>query len=165
MKPATNLRDGHWSDEELVHLLYGLDPSSEKSASHLENCSACSERWQSLQRRKAALQSAPAVSDERLRLQRRAIFDRIEKSSQRNWRVTWMPAAATALLLTVGITMNFHTTPVAAPVVATHQAADQEFMADVASMSDVAASLSDDSPRAAEPIRALFDLDNQAEAR
>ena len=95
-----NTNGSHWTDEELLQRVYGLDTASE---SHLKECSECSARWDELQRKRQDMM-APAPSSDalegRLRFQRQAIWNRIEQPRRSMW---WraMPVAATALMLVI----------------------------------------------------------------
>ena len=149
-------RPQHLSDDELIGMLYGLGDLGE-AESHFAGCPECSERWSAMQRAlgTARTQSAKTaeISGRRLAAQRLQILERLERppSGLLAWR--WVPVATAASLLAVA--MFLHQRP-AVPVAATptptavHTEADAELFTDVYSMEQ------DVEPRAAAPIRALF---------
>lgn len=144
----------HWNDAQMLERLYGLEAPAGLSEAHLEECSACASRWNELQRRRARLleASAPAISDERLRAQRTAVFARLEGRRARGFWA-FAPAAATALVLVAAIVIQ---SPAPAPPPAVQTAAvltqsDRELFNDIASI------ISEDTPRATETFRGLFD--------
>jgi hypothetical protein len=151
----------HWSDHDLLQRLYGLDPRPGLTAEHIEHCEACHSRWTALGQRRRVLLATPAVSEARLRAQRLALYARIEKPPR---LALWglVPAAATAMLLFFGVA--FHTTapPAAHP---TTTAAAAISPSDRELLSEVAAALNDEAPRAADPIRGLFTDDSSTEVQ
>jgi len=142
----------HLSDDELIGLLYGLGDAE----GHLGGCSECSERWAAMRRAlgitRAAAASTPQITARMLATQRQQIVDRLDPSSGSHaWK--WVPAAAAATLLAAGLVIyrpaGVPSSAPAAPV-AVNAEADQELFTDVYSMER------DVEPRAAAPIRSLF---------
>lgn len=153
------MREGarHWEDSDLLLKLYGLAPEGGASEEHLVSCEECSRRWAAL--RSARIETlgevgAGLVPETRLLAQRRAIWARIEHP-RRSWLLKWAPVAATATMLVAGLVLLHPVRPVPAP--ASQQAessvapiSDAELFSDLADMASASA------PRAADPIRGLF---------
>ena len=142
----------HLSDDELIGLLYGLGDSD----SHLAGCSECSERWSAMHRALGMARTESAktmeISARRLAAQRVQILERLEQPSvSLAWR--WVPVATAASLLAAAMFLHQRPgvpqQPPAAPA-AVNTEADAELFTDVYSMEQ------DVEPRAAAPIRALF---------
>ena len=139
----------HWNDDELIGLLYGLG----NTAHHVAGCAECQDRLKVMGKARAAAVDAPHISGRMLAVQRQQILERLEKpaSVSRAWR--WAPVATAASLLAAGLV--FHQRPSVpqqappAPVTVNAEA-DAELFTDVYSMEQ------DVEPRAAAPIRALF---------
>jgi len=140
----------HLTDDELIALLYGLGDAE----GHVAGCAECAERWSEMQRAlgKVRVESAVEISGRKLAStlvrQRQQILERLEHSSRglHGWR--WAPAAAAAALLAVTL---FLSRPFSAPSPAPVNAeSDAQLFTDVYSMEQ------DVEPRAAAPIRSLF---------
>ncbi len=146
----------HLNDDELLARLYGLGEGHAHLGAHLEECPECAGRLAAMELRRAdSAAEAPAnpVSSDFLAGQRRAIYARLEQPAP--LRVRWAPAVAAATLLAVGVLM-YHPThavvPHRAPApVARPELSDDQLFSDVFSMEQAA------EPRAAAPIRALFE--------
>jgi hypothetical protein len=141
----------HLNDNELWARLYGLG----EDHAHLDQCPECSGRLAAMELRRAdSAAEAPAspASSDFLAGQRRAIYARLEQPAP--LRVRWAPAVAAATLLAVGVLMYHPTRPaphrVPAPA-ARPELSDEQLFSDVFSMEQAA------EPRAAAPIRALFE--------
>jgi hypothetical protein len=148
----------HWSREEMVSHLYGLDVADDLELSHLEMCEACSAGWTSVQMRRSESAAAAVVPEDLLRKQRNAVFTRIERPSRPTPLWGLAPAAATALLLVMGIVTQAPR-PVDNVQTAAVTASDKELFNELSEM------LSEDAPRGAAPIRALFVEQNEGESR
>jgi hypothetical protein len=143
----------HLNDDELIGLLYGLG----EGEGHLEQCSECGERWNAMRRAlgMARIESAKTmeISGRRLAAQRLQILERLERPTGSSaWR--WVPVAAAASLLAAGLFFKQSSSvPQQAPSAATavNAEADAELFTDVYSMER------DIEPKAAAPIRALFE--------
>ena len=150
----------HWGDEDLIGRLYGLDPAAGLDAAHLDACPVCADRWQSLQLRRGRLleaeAAAPAGSDERLRAQRVAVWKRLEQP-RRGWLTRALPLAATALTITIGIALHQVQPP--APSSQLAAISDEQLFSEIASV------VSQETPVAADPIRALFAANQTTQAR
>jgi hypothetical protein len=140
----------HPSDDELIRLLYGLGDAED----HLAGCAECGERWNEMQRAlgRTRAESATEISGRRLAVQRQQVLERLERpSSAFAWQ--WVPAAAVAALLAVSLFLSqspfqSNVPPPAPPSV--NSEADAALFTDVYSMEQ------DVEPRAAAPIRELF---------
>jgi hypothetical protein len=146
-------RPQHLSDDELIGLLYGLGDGD----GHLTHCSECGERWSEMHKAlgmaRAESSTAAEFSGRRLAIQRQQILQRLEQpdSVSLGWR--WVPIATAASLLVAA--MFFHErsavpqhSPAASAAVNTET--DAQLFTDVYSMEQ------DVEPKAAAPIRALF---------
>ncbi|HAX43162.1 MAG TPA: hypothetical protein PLF84_00620 [Bryobacteraceae bacterium] len=150
---------GHWSEARMLDHLYGLDTPADLNERHLAECPDCAPRWTALTARRAKIVAgAYAAREDRLRAQRAAIFDRIERPSRRGlWSL--VPAAATALLLVTGVALQ---TPAPAPqpqTVAVVSQSDRELFREVAAL------MEEDVPRATDPFNSLFETSNSLEVQ
>jgi hypothetical protein len=100
---------GHWSDEELIARLYGLNAAG-AAEEHLDSCSECGLRWRALSARRdvvlrhAELEGATTADELQLRRQREAVWARIEAARARpKWR--WAPAGMAALVVLAGVVL------------------------------------------------------------
>ena len=146
----------HLSDDELIGLLYGLG-DRENDDRHLAACSECGERWSEMHKAlgmaRAESSQATEISGRSLAVQREQILERLEQPASvwLGWR--WVPVATAASLLAAA--MFLHQWPVvpeqspSAPP-AVNAEADAQLFTDVYSMEQ------DVEPKAAAPIRALF---------
>ncbi len=144
------LDKAHWTEEAMLDRLYGLDPRAGLDASHLDSCAECSARFSSLQARRSVVVDAHApVSEDRLRAQRLAVFARIE-TARRPWVWRLVPAAATALVVMMGVALHQPAPVVEPKPVAVLAQSDRELLSEIATL------MEEDEPRAAVPIRGLF---------
>lgn len=148
----------HWNREEMVWHLYGLDPAEGLSAAHLESCAQCRAEWNQLQFRRQASLRGEALTEDQLRKQRKAVFARIERPSRPAPLWGLVPAAATALLLVMGIATQ-PPRPSDPVQTAAITASDRELFNELNEM------LSQDTPRGAAPIQALFSEQTSGEAQ
>lgn len=137
----------HLDDEQLLLALYGA--GGDRVSAHLNACAECAARLRRLEGRRAAWQAAPAPvpNPDRLRAQREAVFQRIEKGCRPVWLAVRAGALACAVLLAVLLQR-----PAAPPVdvAGTQTLSDQQLFDDLATM------IARDTPMAAEPLMALF---------
>lgn len=142
----------HLSQDELLDRLYGLGGDG---VAHVWECEECSSRLQALERRRAeAAAAAPAVSNEFLMAQRRAVYSRLDETAP--GRARWAPAAlAVAFLLVMSVFLaRPHAAyrpahaPAAGPGVELNQ---EQLFSDLYSMEQSV------EPRAAAPIHGLFE--------
>jgi hypothetical protein len=135
--------DKHWSDEELVALLYGVGSEGD----HLDVCDSCARRWEAIRCRYENLRPAGIeVSGEFLAAQRRAIHARLREKRHRFPRVL-VPVLVTLLLAAIMIVYR----PAPEPPPAKEKISDAQLFDDVFRM------VSDPEPSAVEPIRSLFE--------
>jgi hypothetical protein len=156
------MNHGHLSDDELIGLLYGVG-NVEDNEDHLAGCSPCGDRLRAMNQVRLAAVEDPQISGRALAAQRQQILERLGRPSSgshawgsqawgsRAWG--WIPAAAAAALLAVALFLSRPSStppPVPAAKAVVNTEADMELFTDVYSMEQ------DVEPRAAAPIRALF---------
>ncbi|MBA3974956.1 MAG: hypothetical protein C0504_12165 [Candidatus Solibacter sp.] len=147
----------HWSRDEMVSHLYGLDAAEGLNASHLDSCESCHSGWLAVQQRRRESLSGMTVSGDLLRRQRKAIFARIDRPRRPSPLWGLAPAAVTALLL-VGVSFQ-PPKPAVYTQTAAITASDRELFNELSEL------MREDTPRAAAPIRALFveQMDGEAQ--
>ena len=132
----------HWSDEEILAGLYGAGPVD----GHPNECADCRRRWEWMGRRQEGLRLAePDLSEAFLAFQRRAIMARTEGSS-RSSGLQVVPWVAAVVLLLLAILVH-RPAPKLQP---TPEVSDAQLFEDVFSI------VSSSEPRAVEPVRSLF---------
>ena len=133
----------HWSDEEILAELYGVGPV----AGSLDECADCLRRRQSMRRRQEELRAAaPELSETFLAAQRQSIMARTE-GRPRFSSLRLVPGLAAGVLLLLSIIL---TRPV--PTVQPVPEPDAQLLEDVFSIVTRA------EPRAVEPVRGLFEV-------
>jgi hypothetical protein len=151
----------HWTDNDLLDRLYGLDPAPGLTPAHLDTCPGCGVRWQALENRRAAVVApAPPSPDveQRLRAQRQTIFARIEHPRRALlWRA--VPAGAAAFMLFAGIALHQPVPLTPRTEVAAVSVSDEQLFTEIASV------VNRDTPRAADNIRGLFSESSSQEAQ
>ena len=143
----------HLSDDDLIRRLYGIGEEDD----HLAACSECSDRWLAIQNvirsARAEQPRAPEMTGRKLAVQRRQILAKLDQPLAGSLLWRWVPPAAAASLLAAALILSRPTSPVTptpAATVAVNAEADAQLFTDVYSMEQ------DVEPRAAAPIRALF---------
>ncbi|MBI4877477.1 MAG: hypothetical protein HY822_22845 [Acidobacteria bacterium] len=129
----------HYTDDELLERLYGIG----RQDGHLEQCEPCRTRWERLLRRRRTILEPPAVSEAWLAGQRARVLERAARPPLGLFRPVAALAAVTLLALLIGGPRER-----ALPVVA---AADAQLFSEVYTL------IQNDAPRAAAPVRALFE--------
>lgn len=144
--------NSHLSQDELLDQVYGLG----ERGSHLQECADCSRRLELMSAAKARLRPEELpVTPEFLAAQRRGVQARVKRAEALPTRLA--PALAAAFLLAIGVFLfRPHTQQQAAPVpVAAAQAdsaaSNAQLFSDLYSMEQTF------EPRAAAPIRELFE--------
>jgi hypothetical protein len=139
-------RSPHLSEDQLIELVYGVGDES----GHLSGCSECSERLLAMRRVRAEATGDSEISGRMLAMQRQRILDRLQQPSAGlpAWR--WIPAAAAATLLAAALVLS---RPAAIPLPAPAAVSAES---DAALFTDVYSMEQDVEPRAAAPIRSLF---------
>jgi len=143
----------HLSDDDLIRRLYGIGEEED----HLAACSECSDRWLAIQNvirsARAEQPRAPEMTGRKLAVQRQQILAKLDQPLAGSLLWRWVPPAAAASLLAAALILSRPTTPVTPPPAATaavNAEADAQLFTDVYSMEQ------DVEPRAAAPIRELF---------
>jgi hypothetical protein len=143
----------HLSDDDLIRRLYGIGEEED----HLAACSECSDRWLAIQNvirsARAEQPRAPEMTGRKLAVQRQQILAKLDQPLAGSLLWRWVPPAAAASLLAAALILSRPTTPVTPPPAATaavNAEADAQLFTDVYSMEQ------DVEPRAATPIRGLF---------
>lgn len=98
----------HWSDEELIHHLYGIGPADR----HVSGCPECRGRLDAMQASRREIEAGyrpeDALPHEWLAAQRRSIYQRLDKAARPWWASPgrgWASAALALVLLGGGITV------------------------------------------------------------
>lgn len=151
----------HWQHEDLLRKLYGLAPECGASEQHLVDCDECSGHWEALRLVRAEYLSEAGtrlVAEGRLIAQRRSLWARIDHP-HRFWLSKWAPVAATSMMLAAGLVLLHPSRPAPAPQTSrtAGQATSAAQVSDAELFSDLSAMASPATPRAAEPIRGLFE--------
>jgi hypothetical protein len=142
----------HLSDDDLIRRLYGVGEEDD----HLAACSECSDRWLAIQNvirsARAEQPRAQEMTGRKLAVQRQQILARVNQPLPGSLVWRWVPpaAAAASLLAAVLFLSSGPEKPPPAATVAVSAEADAQLFTDVYSMEQ------DVEPRAAAPIRGLF---------
>ena len=144
----------HLSDDELIDRLYGLAEADLALNAHLEACTECSARWQRVVHRRVETTGVEHIPAAMLAEQRRRILGRIEAPATSRWR--WVPAMAVASLAAVALVWY---PPAPAPETAKQENVDAQWLSEIYSLERA------EEPRAAAPIRNLFEQQSTVEAQ
>jgi hypothetical protein len=140
----------HLSDDDLIRRLYGLEDAA--GGAHLAVCLECIRRWEDMRQRRGSVVLEADVPVDVLREQRLRIFDRLERAPAVKWRRVLVPAMAAALLIAAGLSLyRPKETPLNIP-----ENAGAEFV-DAGWYEDAYSDMQPVEPRAATPIRELFE--------
>jgi hypothetical protein len=134
----------HWSDDELIARLYGVGPQD----GHLDGCAECADRWRALAAARARVVQPPALPEEFVAGQRRAVYQRLGSPARSRGLLPFASAMATAAIILLAVLL-YRPAPAPQPAVV---ASDAELYSDVYSM------VQSSEPKAAEPIHALFEV-------
>jgi hypothetical protein len=153
----------HLTSDDLLNRLYGLGEAEGESGKHLLDCQECAARLRGFKVRQteavAASGAAVEVSNEFLASQRRQVYARLEEPAAFHGR--WAPAAlAAGFLLAAGLFL-YHPAPqkIAHQAPAHPVAAQRAELTDDQLFSNIYSLEESVEPRAAAPIRALFEGD------
>lgn len=135
----------HWTDDEILEALYGLRPED----AHLRNCTDCHERWRNAVEQRRWIARGVTVPVELLSEQRTRIYDRVE-SRGFGLGVRLSPALAAVAVVVLGLFVSAPQPKTDPAVSAMSAKSDAQFFNEISSMVDSA------EPRAAAPIRNLF---------
>ena len=146
----------HLSDDRLIGRLYGTDPEARLAEdAHLEDCRECARRWGVLQRERARVLGDLPEDFALWNEQRRRVLERAESGEAEpasNWARAWATAGFSAAFLAAGLWFYVPQDPLAAPVPAA--AVD---VSDPGWYEETYSVMEPDEPRAAGPIRVLFE--------
>jgi hypothetical protein len=148
----------HLTDDQLIDCLYGTNRMGE---AHLLECAECGERYGILQERRREAAGTIEVDVVDWASQRRQVLKRVSHSPRPMLR--WAPVLATALLLAAGAWFYRPASePVPAPQIALDVESDDEAIQS-SWFEDTYSAAQVDEPRAANPIRVLFEAPAQEE--
>ena len=128
----------------MIAQLYGVGPQD----GHLDGCAECTGRWRALAAARARVVQPPVVPEEFVAGQRRAVYRRLESRERSRALLPYASAMATAALVLLAVLL-YRPAPPPQPVVVS---SDAELYSDVYSM------VQSNEPKAAEPIHALFEV-------
>lgn len=142
----------HLSDDQLIARLYGAGAAGD---AHLNVCPECARRWEALAERRAWwLERMPRTAAPWSE-QRRQILERLDEGGSPNQLFRrWAPALLAAVVLTAGLWFSRPVEPPAAAV-ATAQDPGAGWYEETYSV------MQPDIPRAASPIRVLFEAQEE----
>jgi hypothetical protein len=138
------MHDKHWTDEELLLMLFDVMPRDERRAA----CPVCTRRWEEIRSR---YESRPAIaadiSDEQLASQRIAIRSRLEK--RRAVRLILAPSLGALALIAIAALLLFTPSIPNEPVLQT--------VSEDAELEDAFRISLSLEPEAIEPVQLLFE--------
>ena len=138
----------HYTDEELIERLYGLD----RNCGHLDICQDCRSRLATMEQRRSLVAShEPNVTPAFLAEQRHAVWARIEKPASSQVFVRAASAFAAMAVLVVGFLVYHPASPPPAQTSAMPAVTDEQLYAEISTIVDTP------EPLAATPIRGLFE--------
>ena len=133
----------HHTDDELLDRLYQSGEEDE----HTVSCAACRARWETLIERRRAVLETPETPAGCMEAQRIRIQARIDSEGSARLAFGLRPVFALGMLLTLVVLLNRPVEP-PAPVIASGE---------TRIFTEIYQSLQYDEPRAAEPVRAMFE--------
>jgi len=134
----------HLSDDELIARLYGVGTQD----GHLDGCAQCTDRWKALLAARARVVQPPALPEEFVAGQRRAVYQRLGSPERSRALLPFASAMATAAIVLLAVLL-YRPAPTPQPA---RGFSDAELFAEVYSM------VQSSEPKAAEPIHALFEV-------
>jgi len=139
--------NSHPSREELIARMYqvGEDATLEM---HLLTCADCQLAMRALELRRAESVECE-LPEQALASQRRAILARLGERSRPS--LGWLPAVAAAALVLAVAATTYQPSPTPSTKSAAHEVTDESLMAEISALEYA------EEPRAAAPIRGLFE--------
>lgn len=135
----------HLSEDALLDAVYGI--AGKDAETHLGRCADCAGRLHEWQEKRATAASLE-IPDDFLAVQRRKIYERIERPSPKHW--LWAPGLAAACALAVGIFV-YH------PASQQHRSHKPAEISDTQLFGDIYSIEQTPEPAASAPVRALFE--------
>jgi hypothetical protein len=153
MKHSTkHSNDKHWTQDEFIDHLYGIAAGD---LEHLRTCTDCSHQWNRVQLQRSALAAPAEPSPEFLAHQRREIYRKLDRPARPFFfQPGWAIGAAATAVLAVGIGVWGPSATPVKPAVQQESAidaSDAQLFREIADMEQTPL------PRAAAPIRGLFE--------
>ena len=142
----------HLTDDELIDQIYGAAVPDRLLVEHVAACPECGGKLARFEQRRAAAlgRPLPLLHESGLRAQRASILERIEHRPA--FRLHWFPAVlAGGLLAAVALTPQFSRSPIAPAAAGQQEIAGDQIFREVLTLERA------EEPRAASPIRALFE--------
>lgn len=137
------MNDLHYSDDELLDRLY----ETGRTDDHLERCEACRSRWERLLAWRRQVLAQPEISSAWLARERLRLTERLERTPSA-WRRTFLcPALAAAAMVVMALLVELPGPKPASEVASS----DSQLLEEIYTL------IQDDEPRAALPVRALFE--------
>jgi hypothetical protein len=143
----------HLSADQLIDRVYGLAEEDSGADLHLGSCSLCQGRLRTFEAYRAQSAGDVEMAVRDAIAQRRAILERVEARSRNG--VKWAPAVAAGVLAATVLVSLSLWRPFSAPV--TQPAPTVAEIGDDAALSEIYGLELADEPRAAVPIRELFE--------
>ncbi|MCL6507040.1 MAG: hypothetical protein K6T59_08440 [Bryobacteraceae bacterium] len=137
------MKQRHWSDEDLIARLYGLEPEDK----HLEECEECGRRWRALLAARERFLAEPELPAGFLARQRAQIHAVLDQWAQPWWRRAWAPVTAAAGMVLLAL-LIVRPAPTPQPSIAS---SEPQVFAEVYA-------LVESEPEAVTPIYALFEV-------
>ncbi len=134
----------HYSDDDLLDRLY----ETGRTDDHLEQCETCRLRWERLLLRRRQVLVQPEISSAWLARAHMRLAEQMEKRPAGWIRAFLRPALAATALIVIAILAE-SPAPRPAPEIAS---------GDAQLLSEICTLIQEDEPRAATPVRALFEV-------
>jgi hypothetical protein len=138
------MKDRHWTEQDFIDDAYGIGPQD----GHADACGECRSRREQVRMIRREIVHEPETPHELLAAQRRAIYRRLDQPRPGTARRA-APALAAVFMLLIGLFLMRQTPPPPAPPATA--------MSDSQLFAEIYAVEQSSEPRAASPIRALFE--------
>ena len=141
----------HFSDDQLIDRLYGMDAAGD---AHLDVCPECTRRWELFQERRGQIAGQVPEGGVLWAEQRRKVLERVEGGQEASWswRHAWAPVLLTSVVVAAGVWFNRPASP--PPPSPVPVAVD---IIEAGWFEETYSAMQPDEPRAAGPIRVLFE--------